>query len=81
MARFTKADAFLACYGARGMTVLPGDYSGDTPQYGPGVPAAIYTAFGGNAPTGKLPVDVREITEDYKYSDAIAFPRGTGVTY
>lgn len=80
-ARYPDADAILACYNARGMLALPGEYSVDTSQYGPNLPAAIYTVFGGNNPTGKLPVNIPEISPYYTYTDGIAYERGFGLSY
>ena len=88
-ARFKEADALLACYLPVGMEELPmyvdddGEliYSDHVPAYGAGIPAAIYTILGGNAPTGRLPVDIPELDADYHYSDEIAFERGFGLSY
>ncbi len=79
--RCPEADAVLVCYGARGMTALPGDYDIDTAQYGPNLPAAVYTVFGGNSPAGKLPVNIPEINEDYLYAETNAYERGFGLTF
>ena len=80
-ARYPEADAVLACYGARGMTALPGDYDTNTAQYGPNLPAALYTVFGGNNPRGKLPVNIPDIDEDHLYSETVAYERGFGLSY
>ena len=88
IARFTDADVIMACYSARGMMELP-EASDDSEgseykavkAYGPNLPAAIYTALGGNKKTGTLPVDIPRINEDYTYSDEILYERGTGLSY
>ena len=80
-ARYPQADAVLTCYSVRGMTVLPGDNEIYTTQYGPNLPAAVYTVFGGNAPAGKLPVNIPEIGEDHLYAETNAYERGFGLTY
>ncbi|MCR4740394.1 MAG: penicillin binding protein PBP4B [Lachnospiraceae bacterium] len=79
-ARYQEADAVLCCYNARGMTEIPGDNSGDTPQYGPNIPAAIYAAFGGCGITGRLPVNIPELDAHYGYSDRILYNRGDGIS-
>ena len=80
-AAFPQADAVLCCYNGRGMTEIP-DFSGPVVyEYGPNLPAAIYTAFGGNAPQGKLPVNIPVLKEDYTFGEEILFERGTGLTY
>ena len=80
VARFTDADAILAAYCANGMDALPVDGQ-ENPAYGVNYPAALITAFGGNTPTGKLPVDVYEIAQNTKYTDKILYPQGYGLTY
>ena len=81
IARYTDADAAVACYLAKGMAEKPGDFSGTTVAYGPNLIAAIYTIFGGNEPTGTLPVNIPEIDEHYQFSTDILYKRGTGLTY
>ncbi len=81
IARYPDADAALACYLARGMTDKPRDFSGTTKYYGPNLITAIYTVFGGNAPTGKLPVNIPEIDDSYQYTEEILYKRGTGLSY
>lgn len=78
VAAFQEADALLICYGARGMAELPGDFTGVTREYGPNVPAAIYAAFSGDH-SGKLPVDIPKLKDDYTYSDEILYEKGFGL--
>lgn len=80
-ARYPAADAVLVCYNARGMTVIPDDTDTEISQYGPNIPAAIYTIFGGNDPVGKLPVNVMEIGMDYTYTNNVAYERGFCLSY
>ncbi|MCR4953562.1 MAG: glycoside hydrolase family 3 protein [Treponema sp.] len=80
-ARFTKADSIIACYNARVMEELPGDFSNEIIQYGPNIPAAIYTIFGGNNPSGKLPVNVPVLTANYDYASEILYKNGDGIGY
>ena len=77
---FSDADAILAAYCANGMAKLPVDGE-ENPAYGVNYPAAIITAFGGNSPTGKLPVDVYTVDENAKFTDEIRYPLGFGLSY
>ncbi len=76
-----NADALLSCYNNSGMREKPTDYSKDTLKYGPNVPAAIYTVFGGNNPEGRLPVNVPGIKEDYSFDRDYVYDRGFGISY
>lgn len=76
-----NADALMACYNGRGMREEPTDFSKDTMQYEPNILAGIYTVFGGNKPTGKLPVRVPEIEENNTISSDILYERGFGIEY
>ena len=80
-ARYPDADAVMACYNARGMTQTPPDDGTSWGQYGPNLPVCLYAVFGGCTPSGRLPVDVPEIGEDYGYGEAILYPRWSGLTY
>ena len=79
--RFTDADAFLVAYGRNMMSEVPTSYTGEVKAYGPNLISAILTVFGGNEPTGRLPVDVYEIDSQYKYTDKVLYPVGFGLTY
>ena len=81
LARYTGADAALACYLAKGMAEKPGDFSGTIRAFGPNLIAAVYTVFGANVPTGKLPVNVPEIDDKYQYTGELLYKRGTGLEY
>ena len=78
IARYQKADAILVAYGDRGMTSLPTE-EGFYAIYGPNIPVAVYTAFGGSTPTGKLPIDIPKVNDDYTYSDELLYDRGYGM--
>ena len=80
VARFTKADAIVAVYNADGMDSLPVDGKENT-AYGVNYPAGLITIFGGNDPTGKLPVDAYAVDENSQYTDEILFPCGHGLNY
>ncbi|MBR5088934.1 MAG: beta-hexosaminidase [Ruminiclostridium sp.] len=80
-ARYTKADAILCAYCGDDMPVIPTEYDGETATYGVNYPAALITVFGGNSPTGKLPVDIPALDENTMYTDTILYPIGYGETY
>lgn len=80
LARYRKADALLAAYCANGMPTAPTAFNGETPTYGPNLPAAIYGAFGGFIPSGKLPVDIPKLDSQYRYTSTDLYPRGYGIT-
>lgn len=80
VARYTDADAILAVYCANGMDELPVDGQ-ENPAYGVNYPAAFITVFGGNAPTGMLPVDIYAIVNNNQYTDEILYPCGFGLTF
>lgn len=75
-ARFTDADAIVCCYLAKGMEELPDDYSKESKQYGPNIPAAIGAVFGGFTPTGSLPVNIPALDDKYQFTDEILYKRG-----
>ena len=81
-ARFQAADAILLCWSDMGMNEDPRVKGGDTAQYGPNIPAAVFLALSGTeSPQGKLPVDVPGLTPAYTYSEEILYPFGFGLTY
>lgn len=80
VARFTAADAIIAVYNADGMEQLPVNEK-ENIAYGVNYPAGLITVFGGNNPTGKLPVDVYAVDEQSQYTDKILFPCGHGLEY
>lgn len=81
-ARFQKADAIMIAYGSKIMSEDPRTKDSDLKAYGPNMPAALYTAFdSGVKPTAKLPVNIPEVSSDYKLTDKILYKRGFGLTY
>ena len=80
VARFQGASAILLCYNARGMSGIPSDETASK-EYGPNIPAAVYTAFGGSAPTGTLPVEIPALDDGYRPADTVLYARGFGLTY
>ena len=81
-ARFQKADAIMIAYLARSMPVDPGDKVKEMQQYGPNMPAALYMMFSADdAPTGKLPINIPALDEEYSFTDTVLYPRGFGLTY
>ncbi len=80
--RFPDADAVLQCWSDKGMSEDPRELEHDVPQYGPCIPAAVYMMFAKNEKiTGRLPVRVPQITQEYTLSDEIALERGFGLKY
>ncbi len=80
VARYQGARALLACYNPRGMAEIPSDEAASR-EYGPNIPAAIYSVFGGSVPTGKLPVLIPALDEAYAPTDSALYQRGFGLTY
>ena len=80
--RFPDADAVIHCWSDKGMREDPRELEHDVPQYGPCIPAAVYMMFAKNEKiTGRLPVRVPQITQDYTFSDETALERGFGLVY
>ena len=80
-ARFTEADAILACYSPKDMPELP-DYTKDERRtYGPNIPAAVATVYGLSAPAGKLPVDIPKLDDSNNFTDSVLYKQGTGLSY
>lgn len=77
-ARFQDADAILVAFGDRGMPEIPTSEGADS-IYGPNIPVAVYTAFGGNEANGKMPVNIPKLKDDYTYSDEMLYNRGYGL--
>ena len=63
------------------MTKVPTIEADKNPGYGPNIPVAIATTFGAASPKGKLPVDIYALNKNFKYTDEIVFPIGTGTEY
>ena len=81
LAAYTSADALIAAYSSKKMPVIPEEYNGELSAYGPNYPAAVMMIFGGSEPTGKLPVDIYKIDDEYKFTDEVLFPLGFGISY
>ena len=84
VAAFPEADAVLCCYNGRGMDEIPEipDFpESGTKEYGPNLPAALYTAFGGSTPEGRLPVNIPVLLKDHTFGEKILFKRGTGLSF
>jgi len=76
LAAYTSADALIASYSSKKMTVIPEDYNRELAAYGPN-----YPAFGAFEPCGKLPVDIYAVDDDHKFTDEVLFPLGFGMSY
>jgi len=79
-AHYTNADAIVVAYGARGMNEDPRDAEGSVSQYGPNVPAAIYTVLTGLPFEGRLPIDLPALNENGQFTKDILYPHGFGLT-
>ncbi|MBR5618202.1 MAG: hypothetical protein IKW76_00545 [Clostridia bacterium] len=72
----------MQCWSDKGMSEDPRELDRDVPQYGPCIPAAVYMMFAKNEKiTGRLPVRVPQITQEYALSDETALERGFGLKY
>ncbi len=78
-AHYTAADAIILAYGARGMNEDPRDAKGSVSQYGPNVPAAIYTVLSGLPAEGRLPIDLPALDENGQFTGEILYPHGFGL--
>lgn len=75
--RYKNAKSLVLAYGAKGMD--PTEKGSDPVKtFGPNIPTSLDIIFGKVASSGKLPVDIPEITEDYKYGK-IKYPFGYGL--
>lgn len=74
-ARFPDADAIILCFWSSPMrTILP--ETGEGSAYSPNLEAAITACFEGRELTGKLPVNIPVLSDDYKFTDEVLFERG-----
>ena len=73
-ARFPEADAMILTYCSSTMRALPPG-SGEGSAYSPNLAAAIVACFEGEECTGKLPVNIPKLNEEYKISDEILYER------
>ena len=70
VARFTDADAILVTYGSTPMNELPGEKE----AYSVNIPAAICGIFGEYEFTGRLPIAIPKLDQDYQFTEEILFP-------
>lgn len=81
VARLQKADSILLAYSANGMNELPNFENDIVKTYGVSIPCGIYTAFNKNAKLGKLPVNIPELDDNYKYTSEYLYKRNYGLQY
>ena len=76
--RYKNSDAHVLAYGSKGMDSTE---KGKDPvkTFGPNIPFSLDVVFGKVASTGKLPVDVPGLNENYEYTDEIAYEIGYGL--
>lgn len=79
IARYIKADALVLAYGAKDMQEAPTQWNGEVRTFGINIPASVSVILGGAKPQGKAPIDIPEITANYKYSTKILYPVGYGL--
>ena len=58
----------------------PRDTKGSVSQYGPNVPAAIYTVLSGLPAEGRLPIDLPALDENGQFTKDILYPHGFGLS-
>lgn len=76
--RYKNSDAHVLAYGSKGMD--PTEKGKDPVKtFGPNIPFSLDVIFGKVASTGKLPVDVLGLTDNYEYNDEIAYKLGYGL--
>lgn len=80
-AGYPLADAIVLTYGAKGMDPTESGKEQPTQAFGPNIPAGIEIIFGLAAPTGKLPVDIPALNDQYQMTDEIKYPFGYGLTW
>ena len=81
-ARFQNADAILAAWSMKGMSEDPRVSENGVKAYGPNMPAAIYLSFDcDEKPTGKLPLNIPKLTDNYEYSQEMLYERGYSISY
>ena len=76
--RYKNSDAHVLAYGSKGMD--PTEKGKDPVKtFGPNIPFSLDIIFGKVASTGKLPVDVPGLTDNYEYDNEIAYKLGYGL--
>lgn len=76
--RYKNSDAHVLAYGSKGMD--PTEKGKDPVKtFGPNIPFSLDVIFGKVASTGKLPVDVPGLTDNYEYNDEITYKLGYGL--
>ena len=77
VARYPDADAVVVAWGARGMTEDPRTVE-HVAQYGPNLPAALYTILTDASFEGRLPVNIPVIA-DGRFTEQTLYARGDGI--
>ncbi|MBQ1302470.1 MAG: S-layer homology domain-containing protein [Firmicutes bacterium] len=80
-ARYQAADAILMAWSFKPMNEDPRQPQSSGSEYGPNMPAAMYMMLTGEAPEGKLPVNVPAVDGVYHYTAQTLYPRGYGLTW
>jgi beta-N-acetylhexosaminidase len=74
---YPEADAILLTYFSSYMTVIP-NHVGEGSAWAPNLPAAVCAVFGAEEATGKLPVNIPKLDENFNMTDEIMYYRQTG---
>ena len=80
-ARYQAADAILMAWSYKPMNEDPRQPQSTGAEYGPNMPAAMYMMLTGEAPRGKLPVNVPAVDGTYQYTSQTLYVRGYGLTW
>ena len=80
-ARYQTADAIVLAWAYNSMSENPGAAESTGLEGGPNMPAALYLMLTGEAPTGKLPVNVPKVDDTYQYTSETLYPGGYGLTW
>ena len=79
-ARFPEADAILLTYGSGPMETLPPE-RGEDSAWVPNLVAGLCACFGLGEASGRLPLDLPALNENYEITQTVLFPRDGDTEY
>jgi len=79
VANYPEAKGILAVYGNQG-TDDPTESTVQNQAFGPNIPAGLEIIFGKEPASGRLPVDIPGIDDNYTMTDEIEYSYGYGLT-
>ena len=79
-ARFPEADAILLTYGSGPMDTLPPE-RGEDSAWVPNLVAGLCACFGLGEASGRLPLDLPALNENYEITQTVLFPRDGDTEY